>query len=98
MRIEFERSGGFTGIPFRRSVSTEDLPSGEQAKLSELVQSAGFFNLPSVISSPSPGADRFQYKISIESDDRSHTVQLDEASVPAQIRPLIAWLQNVRRG
>jgi len=94
MQIEFERSGGFTGIPLKRSISAKDLTSEEQARLQELIQSAGFFDLPAVIRSTSPGADRFQYNISIESNERNHSVQIDEAAVPTQLRPLIAWLQN----
>jgi|ERR1700694_1326632 len=97
MRIDFERSGGFTGIPLRHSINTEELPAGEQEKLAELIQAARFFDLPAVIRSTGPGADRFQYKISLDADEGKHTVEIDEAAVPSQLQPLIAWIQAARK-
>ena len=63
--------------------------------MTELVEAARFFELPAVMRSPAPGADRFQYKISVETGELAHTVQVDEAAVPAELQPLIAWLKKV---
>lgn len=97
MKIELERSGGFTGIPLRRSISSDNLPASEQTKLAGLVHASGFFDLPAEIPNSQPGADRFQYQISIEDGGVSHSVKVDEASLPDTLRPLIAWLQSASK-
>jgi hypothetical protein len=38
------------------------------------------------------GADRFQYKVMVESDDRRHAIEIDESTVPPSLRPLLNWL------
>lgn len=93
MQIQFERSGGFAGIRQTHSVSSDALPAEDQKKLTELVQGARFFELPATMRATEPGADRFQYKISVETDQGKHTVQVDEAAVPTQLQPLLAWLK-----
>jgi len=97
MQIQFERSGGFAGIRLKRSFSSEALPAEEEKKLAELVEVARFFELPARIRATEPGADRFQYEISVETEDGKHTVQVDEAAVPAQLQPLLAWLKAAAR-
>ena len=94
MKIELERSGGFTGIPLRRTISSDNLPAPEQTKLAGLVRASGFFELPAEIPNSRPGADRFQYQLSIEEAGVRHSVRVDEANLPDTLRPLIAWLQS----
>lgn len=95
MNIRFERSGGFAGLRHTRSISSGELSAEEQKRLADLVQAARFFELPAVLRSSVPGADRFQYRISVETGQLKHTVQVDEAAVPHQLQPLIAWLKKV---
>lgn len=94
MKIRFERSGGFAGIPLQRNVSSDALPAEERNKLAELIETAHFFELPPLLRATEPGADRFQYKISVETEQGEHTVQVDEAAVPAPLQPLISWLRT----
>jgi hypothetical protein len=96
MEVQFERSGGFVGIVQRCSVSLDSLPEEEQSKLAELISNAHFFDQPSVMRTQG-GADQFQYKISINSGQQTHEVQVDQGAVPAELQPLIAWLQAVAR-
>ena len=63
--------------------------------MADLVEAAHFFEQPAVLRSSVPGADRFQYRISVETGQLKHTVQVDEAAVPHQLQPLIAWLKKV---
>jgi hypothetical protein len=56
--------------------------------------SYGFFELPAEIPNSRPGADRFQYQLSIEEAGVRHSVKVDEANLPDTLRPLIAWLQS----
>jgi hypothetical protein len=92
MRITFERSGGFAGMLFRTSIDTVSLSKEEADKLQKMVAEAGFFDLPGELSSPSPGADQFQYKVSIEEGDRRHTVETSDQAAPDSLRPLLREL------
>ncbi|HEY7404355.1 MAG TPA: protealysin inhibitor emfourin [Candidatus Angelobacter sp.] len=96
MEVQFERSGGFAGIVQRYSASLESLPEEEQRKLQELITNAHFFDQPSVMQAPS-SADHLQYKIFISSGQQSHEVRVDQGAVPAELQPLIAWLQAAAR-
>jgi hypothetical protein len=96
-RIDFERSGGFAGIPLRASLSTQDLPPEQQREFEELIEASHFFELAPAIHSDHPGADRFQYRISVDSGQRSHTVVVDEAAITPGLRALVSWLQAWRK-
>jgi hypothetical protein len=89
MKIQLERSGGFTGIPSRSSIDTDLLAPEERKALLDLVEAAHFFELPAKIPPAAVGADRFSYKLSIESGGQSHTVEFNEANTPQQLSPLI---------
>jgi hypothetical protein len=97
MRVRLERSGGFAGITPTSSISTDQMPAEEAQKVADLVDAAGFFELPPVIRSSEPGADRFQYKITVESEYATHTVQVDEAAVPPSLQPVLSWIKNSAR-
>lgn len=94
MRVVLERSGGFAGISRTNSISSDQMPAEEARKVADLVEAAGFFELPSVIRSSEPGADRFQYKITVESELGTHAVQVDDAAVPPSLQPLLDWMKN----
>jgi emfourin len=97
MRIDLERSGGFAGIRQTSSVSTDQMSEDEARKVANLVDGAGFYELPSEIRSTGPGADRFQYKITVESEHGTHVVQVDEAAVPPRLQPVLDWMKSVAR-
>ncbi|MGB9236837.1 MAG: protealysin inhibitor emfourin [Terriglobales bacterium] len=97
MRILVERSGGFAGISQTNSLSTDQVPAQEAKKIADLVEAAGFFELPAVIESNGPGGDRFQYKITVESERGAHTVNVDEAAVPAGLEPVLVWMKSRAR-
>lgn len=94
MRLTLERSGGFAGIGQTHSISTDQLRPEEAQKLCDLLEAAGFFALPSVIRSTERGADRFQYRVTVESERGTHTVQVDEAAVPARLQPVLDWIRH----
>ena len=78
-------------------LETDSLSEEERSLVMRLVQNADFFALPAKISRADPGgADRFNYRITIESTEGTHTVEAAEAFVPETLEPLIAWLN--RRG
>jgi hypothetical protein len=97
MQIRYERSGGFAGISQRYSVSDETLNEEERGKLAQLVANAHFFDQPAEIRRTTPGADQYQYTIAIDSNGRSHEVNVEEGAVPAELKPLLGWLQSAAR-
>jgi Emfourin len=94
MQIKLERSGGFTGIPQTHSVSTDQLSQDDARQVSDLVRKAGFYELPATIRSTQPGADRFQYDITVESERGAHKVTVEEGAVPSQLQPLLEWMKK----
>jgi emfourin len=97
MHIEFERTGGVGGIRLATSVDTDTLPADESARVRQLVDDAGFFNLPARLKTPAPSADRFEYRLTVRAPERSHTVDVGEGAIPPSLRPLIDWLMAAAR-
>jgi len=89
MKIQLERSGGFTGIAQRSSIDTDLLDAEEQKNLLEMVETAHFFDLPARIPASNVGADRFSYKLTITDKGRSHTIEFNEVNTPEDLSPLI---------
>lgn len=96
MRIEFERSGGLAGMRLTLSVDTDTLPESEADEIAKLVKEADFFALPEEAGTP-PGADAFNYKVTIESEGRSHTVRTSELEAPPGLSPLLQRLERLAR-
>ncbi len=99
MQVSLERSGGFANIPFSVTIDTDTLSRDEVAQLRQWIAEAQFFELPSSLRSPRqsdrfvpPSADRFQYEITVQEGDRSHTVIVNEAAIPEALKPLVQWL------
>lgn len=97
MIIRVERSGGFTGIPLRAVIDTRKLENEESRTLTKLLESAGFFNLPQSIQAKGGGADRFQYKLTVEEETRVHTVEVGETAGPAALQQLIQHVSSLAR-
>ena len=97
MQIHFERSGGFSGIRMSTTLDSESLSLEEIQDFQELVKSSKFFDLPEKITSPKPGADRFQYKLTVEDEGRRHTVEMSEAAIPETLQPLLQRLNALAR-
>jgi hypothetical protein len=111
MRVSFERSGGFGGIRLTAELDTDQLQvtygatrvqralSPEEARyLESLVESSGFFALPTRMSSATRGADRFQYVLTVESAGKRHTVQTTDEAAPAALRTLMTCLRSASMG
>jgi len=97
MRIEFERSGGFMGLTQAMVVDTASLEKPEADELTAMVETAGFFELPEQLNTSSAGADRFQYRLTIEASQQKHTIVLNEADAPEELQPLLQRLNLLVR-
>lgn len=97
MRIHFERSGGFAGMQVRAQVDADSLPPDDAKQLQAMVEAAEFFDLPAKIASPASGGDQFQYRLTVESEGRQHTVEVGDASAPESLQPLLRRLTLLAR-
>jgi Emfourin len=94
MKIYFERSGGFIGIPISMTIDTSSLPTEEARIIQNLVEDSHFFELPPTPNKTSRtgAADYFQYQITIENSTRKHTVKSDDISIDPKLKLLINLL------
>jgi len=92
MRIFFERTGGFAGRKLEGTLDSTALPSSQARRLKELLKQSGFFDLPPVLKSAHSGADLFNYRVTVETEDRIHTVEGSEAAIPGAMRPFLDFL------
>ena len=95
MHISFERTGGFAGIRVGCEINTDNLTTEAASEVAAFVDASNFFDLPEV--PPSGGPDQFQFKISIEKDGRTRTIESGERGMPASLSPLIKWLMAAAR-
>ena len=94
MRIQLERTGGVAGVRMAATIDSESLPEEEARQLGEVVDGAGFFDLPTEIAGSAPGADRFLYTLTVETEGRRHTVHAGETAASPELRSLSQWLTN----
>jgi hypothetical protein len=97
MIVDFVRSGGFAAIRLAATIDSRTLPADEAEQLQGLVDAADFFALPARLRSARPGADRFQYSVTVDTDGHRHTVQAGEDAVPPKLNPLIEYLNAAAR-
>ncbi|MBW4469762.1 MAG: hypothetical protein KME45_05085 [Stenomitos rutilans HA7619-LM2] len=95
MHITLERSGGFTGMPLTITVDTATLAPDQIAQLRHLIEAADFFHVSA--SSMQAQPDRFEYEITVQDGDRTHTIAFGEAAIPEPLKPLVHWLMDARR-
>ncbi len=90
MQITFLQSGGFAGTLRGVRIVVESLPASERAELERLVAGCGIER--SCECFDAGGRDRRQYDLAIAREERVVRLSCDEASVPEDARPLVAFL------
>jgi hypothetical protein len=96
MIIQLLRSGGFAAIQLHAEIDLNQLGAEERQRLAALVEAANFFALPAELP-PTPGADRFQYTLTIQRGEQVHTVQGSEAALPAPLHQLVEEVSGLAR-
>jgi hypothetical protein len=98
VRIHFKREGGlayFPGLSKPVTIDANQLPKEEEQELERLLESAGFFDLPTA---PPPqrggAADAFQYTITVESGGKQHTVRVSDPVENPDLQKLIDFIQT----
>ena len=76
----------------RLSLDVDSLPAEEALRLKELLKESNFFDLPGRLMSAGVQADRFTYRLTVESDQGTRSVEAAESAVPGEMRPLLEWL------
>jgi hypothetical protein len=95
MKVRFHSSGGIAGISRSATLDTDSLSPKDARQLSELVNKSEFFKKSSRGKKPRKGAaDYMQYKITVESDKRSHTVESTDEDLSAELSDLIDFIQQ----
>jgi hypothetical protein len=71
------------------------LPAKDARYLVQLIEQAGFFNLPeNLIVKFNP--DEYQYTITVDVGVISHTVRTNDTTMPASLRPLVDELSSLK--
>jgi hypothetical protein len=98
MQIEYLSEGGiayFPGLAKPTVFDTESLPAEANKELKQLVEAAGFFDLPAQVGSfPKGGADMRSHIITVKDGSRSHTVRLMEPVEDDSVKALLKAIQN----
>ena len=100
MRIHFEKSGGFTGIPLTTTIDTNELPPDVAAQLlQELVESGLLDQDPSALEAAQPpaGADMITYELTFEVGSYEQTYCLTDETAPDAMQPLFRQLTLLAR-
>ena len=98
LQIEFQRSGGVTGIPIEKTVDAGELPPAEAEELCRLVDRADLPSMAQRAGGPPGGRpDRFQYDLAVTMGDRQYRVTVHEPDIPANMKPLIDRLNDLAR-
>ena len=94
-RIIYERSDGSTGNEIHFEQDLESLARDDAENLLRLIQEADFFDLPENLV-VHPNTDEFQYQITIEDEDRNHTVRVSDSTMEKSLLPLIKELSLLK--
>ena len=94
MKISFTQSGGFAGLVLSCRIDTAVLEVTERETVEQLVIAAGIEESCEFVSDPA--RDAHTYEIVIERTTQIRVV-FDEISLPAAVRPLVAYLKRRAR-
>jgi emfourin len=97
MRVRFQVSGGlaaFPGLMGPRTIDVDALDPEARRSLTGLIDAAHFFELPARLAAPK-GADYQSYDITVEDDERRHTVHVSDPVTHPGLQALIARLRQL---
>ncbi|MDD2696209.1 MAG: hypothetical protein PHD58_09815 [Anaerolineales bacterium] len=92
MRITYRRRGGFSGLSQGLRLECDELPPGEAQIIQAALLQARFFELPAHLPAASEARDEFTYQLTVETEQRQHTVEFSDSSTPVELAPLLRLL------
>jgi hypothetical protein len=97
IRVRLERSGGFGGLlPPPRTLDSADLTPEAGEELAELVEAAARAQ-PASAEPERRVPDAMQYELAILREGRALHLSFDDATMPPEVRPLIARIEKEGR-
>jgi hypothetical protein len=75
MKLRIERRGGLAGLSAVGERDVEELTTAQRQALDGLVKTGG-------PAKPSPGADRFHYKVTLTDDEGTRAFEVPEDQMP----------------
>jgi len=95
--VSYERTGGFAGMKKSIEISSDTLSIDDKTQLIQLIKDSGFFELDSNNDPSQSSADQFNYKITVIQSDKEKTLEMNDATVSDNLRPLITFLNRKTR-
>jgi hypothetical protein len=97
MRVEYKCSGGYGGLRLAYRGETDELPSEEAKKLSELIEASGVFDLTQKQLSKKSQTipDDFSCQLMILKAGKKKTISFNELSAPGNLRRLSVHLRKL---
>ena len=93
--IEFKRSGGVIGNAIHLNLDLGSLPEDEVQRLQRLLLESDFFEIPENIAGEIT-PDEFQYVITVDAGNTSHTVHVSDTTMPETLLPLVEELTMLK--
>ncbi|MBN2338880.1 MAG: hypothetical protein JXP48_10105 [Acidobacteria bacterium] len=97
MKIVFERTGGLAGRKVEAALDGADLPPAEARRLKRLLRDSAFFSLPPAAGTGPRAPDGFFFRVTVDTGERTHTVEAAEEMVEPSLRPLLDFLLRLTR-
>ncbi|HVT58826.1 MAG TPA: protealysin inhibitor emfourin [Thermoanaerobaculia bacterium] len=97
VRIVFQRSGGFAGLPAPAQsleIDSRQLQPDRARELERLVGDAALAGQPVPGKAAAAVRDGFQYHLRVEDDSRTDELVLSDGAIPAKLLPLVRWLSR----
>jgi len=95
--IWFERSGGFGGMTLKTEIDSDSLTSDELENIHQWIEQMHFFEVQISDSLSLGQPDQFTYKIKLESDDKSRSLEFNDSTIPVNFNPLVRYLVKKAR-
>lgn len=93
-RVEFTRSGGIVAAnTLQTAVDLNEGADDQAAELAELLDQVDLTELAGRSPLRGPGADTYQYELTVDQGDRKQHVTVDDTEVPSELRPVIKRLE-----
>ncbi len=88
MKLIVERSGGFAGLVRRGQQDLAALSADQRAALKKLLDAG------TSLVSPSPGADRFTFKIEVHDEHGTRSLTIPETAMPASLAAIATAIKD----
>ena len=95
--IQFQRSGGFTGMSSSIEIDSKLLEKSESEKINQMIDQCDFFEYEEKDSLQRTIPDKFQYVITVEKGDKKRTIKFDEGAIPESFSTFINYLTQQAR-